>query len=170
MGLKEKLLHELKAVGLLAVYFGCWLVALLTIKQLILAEYHIEFHDMSKALVGVLILSKVVLVLEHVPLGNWVSTRPAWVDVVLRTILYAFGVFVVICIERAFEGRGEYGGIVAGLRAAFQHADIYHVLANTLALTAAILGYNMLSVIRQRLGKGTLLRMFTTPIPREMTE
>ena len=29
--------------------------------------------------------------LEHVPLGAWIQARPAWVDIMLRTILYALG-------------------------------------------------------------------------------
>jgi hypothetical protein len=59
----QKLGQELKAVGLAALYFGCWLAALLIIKQLTLVEYHIEFRGMSMAVVGALVLSKVVLLL-----------------------------------------------------------------------------------------------------------
>jgi hypothetical protein len=88
----QKLKHEVKALGLAALFFGCWIAALLVLKQLLLAEYRIEFHGISLALVGALILSKVVLVLDHVSLGGWVRAQPAWVDVVLRTAMYAIGV------------------------------------------------------------------------------
>ena len=43
MGLKQKLINELKAIGLAALYFGCWLAALIGLKQLVLAEYQIQF-------------------------------------------------------------------------------------------------------------------------------
>jgi len=80
MSLKQKLKDEMKAIGLAALYFGCWIGALLLLKSLILAEHKIAFHGWSAAVVGALVLSKVVLVLEHVSLGAWVRARPAWVD------------------------------------------------------------------------------------------
>lgn len=49
-----------------------------------LAEHQIEFTGLSRALVSTLILFKVVLVLKYVPLG-------VWMDVILRTLLYAQG-------------------------------------------------------------------------------
>jgi len=120
MSLQQKLKHELKAVGVAALFFGTWIAALLVLKDLLLNEYHIAFHGWSVALVGALILSKVVLVLEHVSLGAWVQARPAWVDLVLRTALYAFGVFVVLVFEKAFEGRHEHGGFAGALTAGFK--------------------------------------------------
>lgn len=165
MSLKQKLRHELKAIGLAALYFGCWLAALLVMKKLVLAEYHIEFNGISKALVGALILSKVVLLLEHVPLGAWVRDRPAWVDVLLRTALYALGLITVLLLEKAFDGRHEHGGFGPSLGAVFQHPDMPHVWANAIALTGALLFYNVLSVVRAHLGEGGLRRLFLTPVP-----
>lgn len=166
MGLQQKVTHEVKAVGIAALYFGCWIAGLIVLKQLVLAEYQIQFRGLSKALLGALVLSKVVLVLEHVPLGTWVRARPAWVDVMLRTVLYALGVLLVLLIEKAFEGRHEYGGFRASLSAVFQHADVHHVWTNAIALSGALLGYNALSVVRSHLGEGGLLRLFLTPIRR----
>ena len=164
MGWQHKLLHELKAVAITALYFGVWLAALLLIKQLVLAEYQIEFTGLSKAVFGALILSKVVLVLEHVPLGASVRTRPAWVDVVVRTILYAVGVLVVLLLEKGFEGRHEYGGLASALRAQFEQTDIYHVWTNVIVIASALLVYNMLAVVRRHLGEGGLLRLFMSPL------
>lgn len=167
MSFKQKLKEEIKKVGTAALYFGCWIAALLVIKALVLAEYQIAFHHWSAAVVGALILSKVVLVLEHVPLGAWVRARPAWVGIVLRTAIYSLGVAVVLVLEKGFEGRHEYGGFVNALRQLFQQTDDYHVWANTLCLSGALLGYNALSVVREHLGEGELLRIFTSPLPEE---
>lgn len=165
MSITQKLKHEVAAVMWLTFYFGCWLGVFALIKYLLLAEYQIAFSGLSVAMVGALVLAKVVLVLEYVPLGAWVQTRPAWLAVVLRTVLYTFGVFVVLLLEKAFEGRHEYDGFDASLIAVFQHADVSHVWLNTLCLSAALLSYNMLSVVRKRLGKGAILQMFLTPLP-----
>ncbi len=74
-----------------------------TLKQLVIAEYQIAFSGSSMALFGALILTKVVIVLEHVSHRAWVQRRPAWADVVLRTALYAFDVLLVLLLEKTFE-------------------------------------------------------------------
>jgi len=170
MGIAQKLKHEIEAVAWLTFYFGCWLGSLVLLKYLLLAEYQIAFGGFSVALVGALVLAKVVLVLEYVPLGVWVHARPAWVAVVLRTALYTFGVFIVLLLEKAFEGRHEYDSLGSSLIAVFQHADVSHVWVTTICLSAALLSYNMLSVVRKRLGKGALLQMFLTPLPEASGE
>jgi len=164
MNRSDKLKHELKAVGLAMLYFGCWIAALLGMKELILAEYQIAFSDWSLALVGALILAKVVLILEHVPLGAWLRKRPAWVDVIMRTALYSFGVALVMVLEKGFEGRHEYGGFGAALRAAFQLRDAHHILVNTIGLSGALLGYNLLTVVRRHLGPGGLAHLLLVPL------
>jgi hypothetical protein len=165
MSFKQKLKDEVKAIGVAALYFGCWIGALLLLKSLILAEYKIAFHGWSVVVVGALVLSKVVLVLEHVSLGAWLCARPACVDVVLRTVMYTLGVAIVLGVEKGFEGRHEYGGFGAAVRQLFQQEDVYHLWANTLCLSGALLGYNMLSVVRRYLSEGGLLQMFFSSLP-----
>ena len=167
MSFKQKLKDEVRDIGVAALYFGCWIGALLLLKSLILAEYKIAFHGWSAVVVGALVLSKVVLILEHVSLGAWMRARPALVGVILRTVLYSLGVLVVLLLEKALEGRHEYGGFGPSLIAVFQHADVHHVWANTICLSGALLGYNVLVVIRHHLGEGGLARMLLSPLPEE---
>lgn len=170
MGFKKKLKEEIKAIVKTALYFGCWIFAFLLLKSLVLAEYKIAFHGWSLAVVGALVLSKVVLVLENVSLGARVRSRPAWVEVVLRTAMYTLGVAVVLLLEKGFEGRHEQGGFVSSLQHLFKREDIHHVWATTLCLSGALLGYNALSVVRRHLGEGGLIRIFLAPIPEEATD
>jgi len=167
MNVKQRLKDEIKALLLATLYFGAWVGMLMSIKTLILEEYQIAFNGWALAAVGVLVLAKVVLVLEHVSLGTWVRNRPAWSEVLLRTSLYTMGVFVVIVLEKAFEGRHEYGGFGKALSEGFQHADGPHIWANTICVTVALLGYNILVVIRRHLGAGGLLKFFKLPLPEE---
>ena len=167
MSFKQKLKDEIKEIGIAALFFGCWLGALLLLKWLILEEFQITFHGWSLAVVGALVLSKVVLVLKNVSLGAWVRARPAWVEVALRTIIYTLGVAVVLFLEKGFEGRHEYGGFGPALQQLTQQTDFYHVLANTLCVSGALLGYNMLSVFQRHLGEGGVIRIFLSPLPEE---
>jgi hypothetical protein len=170
MSLRQRLTNEIRAVAAAASYFATWIGMLVMLKTLVLAEYSIEFRGLSLALVGVLILSKVVLVLEHVPLGAWVRTQPALVDVVLRTALYGVGLLVVLVLEEAFEGRHEAGGFGPSLTSVFQHAEVHHVFVNTICLSGALLGYNVLTLVRRRLGLGGLTRLFLSPLSEEPLE
>jgi hypothetical protein len=167
MDLGQKLKDEIKKVALATLYFATWIGVLIILKELALAEYGIEFRGLSLALVGALVLAKVVLVLEHVPLGAWIRARPAWVDVIIRTVLYALGVVIVLLLEKAFDGRHEYGGFIPSLISVFQHAEIHHVWINTISLSGALLGYNALSVVRRHLGEGGLIRLFLSPLPEK---
>lgn len=161
---------ELMAIGLAMLYFGCWIAALLLLKQLVLAEYSIAFHHFSLAIVGALILAKVVLLLEHAPLGSWVRSRPAWVVVLVRTILYSCGVALVLVLEKGFEGRHEHGGFGPAVSAVFRAVEGPHIWANTICISGALLGYNMLSVVRLHLGAKKLLQLFTSPLPQAPNE
>ena len=167
MSLKHRAIEELRALALATAYFGSWIGVLLMFKTLLLAEYHIQFHHWSAAIVGVLVLAKVVLVLEHLSLGRWLGARPAWMHIVLRTILYALGVLVVMVIERGISERSEHGGFLGAIRSALHGASAPHLWINTLCITGALLGYNALSVIRLQLGEGSLSRLFLEPLPRE---
>lgn len=167
MGFREKLAYELTSLVRLGLYFTAWLGALVVLKKLILDEYHIGFAGMAGALVGALVLSKVVLILENVSLGGWVSRQPAWVEVLLRTLLYSFGVVVVLLLEKALEGRHEYGGFWQALQALPNHVDISHVWVNSICLGGALLSYNVIWAIGRHLGEGALLRLMLTPLPDE---
>lgn len=167
MDLGDKVKHELKAVTLATLYFATWLFVLILLKELVLAEYQIKFRGFSVAVIGALILAKVVLVMEHVPLGSWLHRRPAIFDVLARTVLYALGVLVVLILEKAFDVRHEYGGFGAALSQVFAHRDMPHVWANVICVTGAVFWYNAFSVVRHHVGEKALIRMALEPPPGE---
>ena len=160
MSFKEKLIHELKAILSTSAYFIVWFGILMLIKVLLLKEYRIEVYEISTALIGALVVAKVLLVLEKVPLGSLTYSRPAILEVIVRTVIYMVGIFVVLLLEKGFDARHEYGGFFPSLQQVFAHVDIYHVYVNTICVTGALLGFNMLSVVRRHLGKGGWFRVF----------
>ena len=68
---RQKLFKEIKTVAIATVYFAIWIGILMFLKTMILTEYKVEFTGISKALIGALILAKVVLVIDLIPLSNW---------------------------------------------------------------------------------------------------
>lgn len=167
MGFGEKVKREAIAVALATLYFAAWLCVLILLKKLILAEYQVQFYGLSTALIGALILAKVVLVMEHVPLGSWLRRRAAILDVLARTMLYGFSVLIVLVLEKAFDARHEYGGFGAALGQVFQHRDMPHVWANVICVTGALFWYNAFFVVRRHVGEHALIRMALEPSPAE---
>jgi hypothetical protein len=164
MGFRERARHELRAVGTTTAFFFAWFCVLGLLKRLTLADYDVEFRVLTVAIIGALVVAKVVLLAEHVPLGGWVERRPAWVHVVVRTALYGLGVLVVMLLEKAFESRHEHGGFLQALAVVFRHRDIPHVWASTIGVTGALLVFNGVAVVRRHLGAGGLRRIFSSPV------
>ena len=167
MSVSEKLRNEIRSLGLTTLFFAAWFAVLIFLKWLILAEYSIEFTDVSIVLIGALIVAKVVLILDNVPIDTWTRTRPALAHILLRTILYGLGILVVLLLEKAFEGRHEYGGFVPAITQVFRHEEIHHVLAAAIGVTGALLVFNTLLVIRRQLGERGLLDLFLSPLRDE---
>jgi hypothetical protein len=167
MTTSEKIKRELRALLLTTAYFAAWIGTLMGMKVLILAEYKIAFQGLSKALIGALILSKVVLILEHLPLGSWVRRQPAWMDVALRTLFYSGGVLIVLILEKGIEGRHGDGGFAGAVSAACRATDAAHVWLNTICVAGALLVFNIAAVVRSHLGRGGLLKLLLVPLPGE---
>ena len=151
-------------------YFAVWFSLVAVLKTLLLEEYRIEFRGLSLALIGALIVAKVVLVLEYVPLGSWLRKRAALLDVVVRTLLYTFGVAIVLLLERAFESRHEHGGFIPSLVLVFEDREVHHVWFNTICVACALLVFNALAVLRRHVGGGRLFPLFLAPLPEESTD
>jgi hypothetical protein len=160
MSLGQKVVEEIKRIGIVALYFALCFGVMMLCKRLILAQYAVEFRGVTFALVGALVVAKVVVLLENVSLGKWVRRQPVVVDVVLRTFLYTFGIWVVFLLEKTFESRHEHGGFGPSLMAVFHHRDMYHVWASTIGVCIALLGFIIYSVLKEHLGGHELKRLF----------
>lgn len=163
MSIKERLNHELTAIVLVTLFFAAWLGVFMGLKVLILEDYQVRVRNFSMVLIGALVLAKVVLVLEHVPLGGWLRAKPVLMDVVQRTLVYALGTLVVMVLEKAFESRHEQGGFGPALRNVLHHRDMPHVWANAICVTGALLIYNLHSEVKHHLGSGGLAGVLLSP-------
>jgi hypothetical protein len=160
MSIGHKIVEEIKRIGIVGLYFAVCFGVMMLIKRLILAEYAIQFRGVTFALVGALVVAKVVVILEKVSLGKWVRNQTVAVDVILRTLLYTFGVWIAFLLEKAFESRHEHGGFGSALVAVFQHREVHHVWASTIGVGVALLGFITFSILKRRFGGHELKRLF----------
>jgi hypothetical protein len=128
---------------------------MMVMKTLDLRDYNIEFSGMSQAIIGALIMAKVIVLMELISLGKWVQRQPPVVDVILRTLLYTLGVLIVIVLEKAFEKRHEVHGFGNAISSVIYDRDIYHVWATTIGAASSIFIYNAFSIVQRKMGKRT---------------
>jgi len=167
MSFKKKLVHELVEIFWITLYFMAWFGALIVLKTLLLEEYKIAFSGFSIILVASLIGAKVVLILQNMPIGPKSAKIPAWFEILLRTLLYLMGVFVIMVLEQGIEARHEYGGVTNAVAVLFEKANFYHILTNTICVFGALLGLNLWSVLQVYLGEGGFQKILISPIPEE---
>ena len=165
MNILKPIVQEIKTVARVASYFAIIFLVMMIMKKLYLKDYDIEFFGISKALVGALILSKVVLLMEFISLGKWVQRQPPIFDITLRTILYTAGVLVVLVLEGAFEKRHVAGSFGDAIPYVLNHRDIYHVWATILGSAYALFVYNAFAVLQRFMGKKGVSKLyFGTPL------
>lgn len=163
MSVWHKIRHEIAAIALTTAYFAAWFGMLLALKALLLAQHDIRFRSFSIALVAALVVAKVVLVLDHVKLPATLRRAPAFVEITLRTLVYAAGALALLVVEKAFEARHEFGGFTGALRSLSEHADINQMWATAIAVSGALLGFNVLSILRRQLGVRSLVGVMLSP-------
>ncbi len=64
MSWKEKLKKEIKTLSITMLYFALWFGFMISMKILLLKEYNVEVYGLSMALIGALIVAKVILIAE----------------------------------------------------------------------------------------------------------
>ena len=161
----KKIGNEIKSILLVTLYFAIWFVVLIVLKKLILIDYNIEFVGLSTALIGALIMAKVVLIMEYIEFGQWIKRQPAIVDVLLRTLLYTLGAFVVMLPEKAFEARREAGGFGNAISHVFDNRDIYKVWASTIVVSISLFWFNVYSIFKLYLKNNEISTLiFKTPL------
>ncbi len=165
MKILKKILEEIKIILRTAAYFAIVFILMMIMKKLYLKDYDIEFTGLSQAIIGALVMSKVIILMEFISLGPWVQRQPPIVDVIIRTLLYTLGVLIVIVLEKAFEDRHKAGNYGEAISYVLSHRDIYHVWATTIGAAGSIFVYNSFSVVQRTMGKNGLARLFfSTPL------
>ena len=170
MSWKTKLGEELKSLGIIMLYFGLWFAFMIIIKTLLLREYNIEFTGLSTAFIGALIVGKVILIIDHIPLGTRIEKQPAIVDIGIRTFLYSAGIIIIMILEKAFELRHEAGGYFEAIPEVFSEVNRNHLYVNSIVVICALLGYNLLFLFNKYFGPGGLRKVLLSPPPQETKE
>jgi len=159
MSALERIRHEVREIGLVTAWFLGFFLFFLTLKELILDEYDVEITVLGTAVVGALIVAKVVVLLGKTSFGSGFASQPLLVRVLWRSLLYTAAVFVVTLAERLFDLYRETGALASAVSEAWAGRDVDHFLAMNLAVGMALLVYNLYDAIDDHVGEGGLRRI-----------
>jgi hypothetical protein len=152
--------REIKEILAISSVFFVIFVLFLLMKKVLLDEYYINFYIVGTAFVGSLIIAKVVLIFDLLPLSKRMDHLPNIYRVFFRSFVYLLGFVIFTFIE----------GLIKGLidKESFSHAmgSAFHELSETTFITSmvgvfvAFLFFNTFWVIRAKYGPTALYALF----------
>ncbi len=158
----QRIRSELQEIGFVTLYFlGCFLI-FLSLKKLFLKEYDVEITILGTAVVGALVVAKVVVLLGKTSFGRRFRTAPVYVDVIWRSVAYTAAVFAVGLAERLFDLYRDIGEFPRAMLSLWADRDFHHFLAMNICLALSFVVYNVFAEISRHMGNGALRRLFFT--------
>lgn len=129
-------------------------------KALMLQEYGVDFSGFATASIGALLVGKVVLVADKLPLINKFPEKPLIYNVAWKTMIYIVAVFVVRYLEHMLHFVREFGN----LGVAHQHllAEVVwpRFWSTQIWLLVLFFAYASLHEMVRLIGRDEVLRMF----------
>ncbi len=153
----EKIKEELTTAGIATLYFLCVFLLIIVLKKLLLAHYDISYFGLSAAVIGALIVGKVVVVLDNFRAGTrYESSRSPIISILYKTLVYSAAVLLVLAAEKTFHAYQETNDLAAALMQVWQGRERSRILATILCIALAFTGYNLFSAVNRRLANGRL--------------
>ncbi len=153
----ESIKKELKTAGIASLYFLCVFLLIILLKKLLLAQYDISYFGMSAAVVGALIVGKVVVVLDNFRAGTrYESSHSPITSILYKTLVYSAAVLLVLAAEKIFHAYQESHDLAAAFLDIWQGRERSRILATILCIALAFTGYNLFSAVSRRLTNGKL--------------
>lgn len=161
IGLKAKLIEEMKTMLCLFVYLTLLLGAFTMYRRLVLAEYSIGYLQYGYNFIEALVLSKVIVFGRLMRLGERFSNRPLIIPTLYKTLWFSLLLLVFSIVEHLIIGwlHGKASGVI--LNEIFDQG-IWEILARTLVKVLALLPLFAVWEISRVLGEGKLFELFFT--------
>jgi hypothetical protein len=159
MSIGERLRHEAREIGLVTLYFLACFAIFLSLKKLLLEQYDVTTYVFHAAVIGALVVAKVVVLLEKTSFGSRFQDGSLIAHVLWRSLLYTAVVFAVTFAEHLFDAWRTNGSLDGALSQLWASRDLHHFLALNLCVALSFLLYNTCTELDRRLGKGSIRRM-----------
>ena len=159
----EALKRELKKVGSLSLFFFIGYGYILILMKLFLKEFSIDVSIFSKVVIYALISAKSVAIMDMTPWMNRFEESPRYLQVLYKTSIYTFAVFVLSLIENLFHAYHEAKALAPALTLFLETRNFNRFLGTLLCVSTIFLIHNIFQELDYYLGKGNLSKFFFKP-------
>ena len=95
------------------------------------------------------------------------ASRPLYVSILYKTIVYTAVVLLVVAAEKVFHAYRESHVLQAAVAEVWHGRDRNHILATALCIGLAFASYNLFSAINRHLANGQLVAWLLGRTPAE---
>jgi hypothetical protein len=159
----EALKHELKKISSLSLFFFIGYGYILILMKLFLKEFSVDVSIFTKVVIYALVSAKSVAIMDMTPWMNRFAESPRYLQVLYKTAVYTFAVFVLSLIENLFHAYHETKALIPALTLFLETRSFDRFLAILLCVSAVFLIHNIFQELDQYLGKGNLSKFFFKP-------
>ena len=152
--------RELKEVFVISFTFYILFVLFVLLKKALLGQHHIEFYAAGTALIGSLILGKVVLLIDKLTLTKKMDYFPNIYRVFFRSIVYLLGYIIFSLLEHWVKGLIDGNNFGQAWSHSFHHLGGLDFLTSLAIVFIAFLFFNAFWVIRLHYGPKELYKLF----------
>lgn len=167
MSKMQKIKAEIKEVFAISLFFFTCFFIFLSLKKAFLSEYDITYYGMGTAVFGALLMGKVVVIFDQIPLIKSIDHKPKIYPVLFRSGFYLVGYAVVVFIEHVVKGVIHGEVLNEAMAAAVGHMGTESFLISLLALFFAFFLFNGFWVLRNHLGPKALMALYFSSVENE---
>lgn len=129
-------------------------------RALMLREYGVSVSAVAGATIGALLVAKVMLIADHLPIINRFPGKPLIYNIVWKTVIYVLGALVVHYLEHLVPVWWREGSVAAANRRLLSEVVWPHFWAIQLWLLVLLFVYCAFREFVQAVGRRKVVRMF----------
>jgi hypothetical protein len=152
--------RELKEVFAISSVFFVLFVLFLFMKKVLVKEYSVDYYVLGTALVGSLIIAKVVLIFDLLPITKKFDHLPNIYRVLFRSCIYVLGYVIFTILEHLFKGLINNETFAHAFILAIQNLGKASFITSMTGVFVAFLFFNTFWVIRAKYGPTALYALF----------
>ena len=152
--------HQFQEAIIPAIFFFIVFNLLILTKTLILKAYAVTPTSMAVAIVGAIIVAKVILIADKLPFIKVFSDKPLIFSVLWKTMIYGVMGFVFRCIEELIPLLSKHEGFGAAVEHFISGVSWPQFWALQIWLMLALVFFNSVSELDKYFGAGSMRKAF----------
>ena len=156
---KKIILHEMFEYFFHFVFLAVFLVAFTWYRRLILANYHIQYHNYWMPLIDAAILAKVIMLGDAMHLGERFRGKPLAVITLYQTAAFSLLVILFSLVEHTVEAMLHGKTALDGI-AEIAEQGLDNILAWCVVILAAFIPFFAMKQVEKAFGVERVRRMF----------